>query len=119
MHRLWIALVGVSLLGCQAAGDKKPKLQTARDTLSYSIGLNFGHNLKRDSVDIDPQVFLQGLLDAGKDSAFRMLTDEQAQGAIMSYQREQQTRLEAGAKVAGEKRSARVCGRRQRQPALR
>jgi FKBP-type peptidyl-prolyl cis-trans isomerase FklB len=103
MHRFWIAAVAFALLGCQAAGDKKVKLETQKDKLSYSIGLNVGHNLGRDSIAINPDAFIRGLLDAGLDSAARLMTDAQVQETIMAYQAEQRTKLEEGSKVAGEK----------------
>jgi FKBP-type peptidyl-prolyl cis-trans isomerase FklB len=103
MHRFWIAAVAFALLGCQTAGDKKVKLETQKDKLSYSIGLNVGHNLGRDSIAINPDAFIRGVLDAGLDSAARLMTDAQVQETIMQYQAEQRTKLEEGAKVAGEK----------------
>jgi FKBP-type peptidyl-prolyl cis-trans isomerase FklB len=103
MHRFWIAAVAFALLGCQTAGDKKVKLETQKDKLSYSIGLNVGHNLGRDSIAINPDAFIRGVLDAGLDSAARLMTDAQVQETIMAYQAEQRTKLEEGSKVAGEK----------------
>ena len=103
MHRYWIAAVAFALLGCQTAGDKKVKLETQKDKLSYSIGLNVGRNLGRDSIAINPDAFIRGVLDAGLDSAARLMTDAQVQETIMQYQAEQRTKLEEGAKVAGEK----------------
>jgi FKBP-type peptidyl-prolyl cis-trans isomerase len=103
MHRFFIAAVAFALLGCQTAGDKKVKLETQKDKLSYSIGLNVGHNLGRDSIAINPDAFIRGVMDAGLDSTARLMTDAQVQETIMAYQAEQRTKLEEGAKVAGEK----------------
>ena len=103
MQRLWIAALALAVFGCQAAGDKKVKLETQKDKLSYSIGLSVGHNLGRDSVAINPEAFLQGVLDAAKDSASRLMTEEQVRDCITTFQNEQRTKLEEGAKVAGEK----------------
>ena len=103
MHRFWIAAAAFALLGCQTAGDKKVKLETQKDKLSYSIGLNVGHNLGRDSIAINPEAFIRGVVDAGLDSAARLMTDAQVQETIMAYQAEQRTKLEEGAKVAGDK----------------
>ena len=103
MHRFWIAAVAFALLGCQTAGDKKVKLETQKDKLSYSIGLNVGHNLGRDSIAINPDAFIRGVMDAGLDTAARLMTDAQVQATIMAYQAEQRTKLEEGSKVAGEK----------------
>ncbi len=106
MHRFWIVVAAFALLGCQATGDKKVKLETQKDKLSYSIGLNVGHNLGRDSIAINPDAFIRGLLDAALDSSARLMTEAQVQETIMQYQAEQRTKLEEGAKVAGEKNKA-------------
>jgi len=103
MQRLWIAALALALLGCQAAGDKKVKLETQKDKLSYSIGLSVGHNLNRDSIEINPDAFIRGVLDAAKDSSARLMTEEQVRDCIMAFQTEQRSKLEEGAKVAGEK----------------
>ena len=103
MHRFWIAAAAFALLGCQTAGDKKVKLETQKDKLSYSIGLNVGHNLGRDSIAINPDAFIRGVMDAGLDTTARLMTDAQVQETIMAYQAEQRTKLEEGAKVAGDK----------------
>jgi len=103
MQRFWIAALALAVFGCQAAGDKKVKLETQKDKLSYSIGLSVGHNLGRDSVAINPEAFLQGVLDAAKDSASRLMTEEQVRDCIMAFQTEQRSKLEEGSKVAGEK----------------
>jgi FKBP-type peptidyl-prolyl cis-trans isomerase FklB len=103
MHRFWIAVAAFALLGCQTTGDKKVKLETQKDKLSYSIGLNVGHNLGRDSIAINPDAFIRGVLDAALDSSARLMTDAQVQETIMQYQAEQRTKLEAESKVAGEK----------------
>jgi FKBP-type peptidyl-prolyl cis-trans isomerase FklB len=103
MHRFWIAAIAFALLGCQTAGDRKVKLETPKDKLSYSIGLNVGHNLRRDSIAINPDAFLRGLLDAGLDSASHLMSDAECQEAITQFQTEQRGKLEEGAKVAGEK----------------
>ncbi|HTY60024.1 MAG TPA: FKBP-type peptidyl-prolyl cis-trans isomerase [Bacteroidota bacterium] len=103
MHRVWIAAVAVALLGCQTAGDKKVKLETQKDKLSYSIGLNVGHNLGRDSIAINPDAFIRGVMDAALDSSAHLMTNAQVEETITQYQAEQRTKLEAEAQVTGEK----------------
>jgi FKBP-type peptidyl-prolyl cis-trans isomerase FklB len=103
MHRFWIVAVAFALLGCQTASDKKVKLETQKDKLSYSIGLNVGHNLGRDSIAINPDAFIRGVLDAALDSSARLMTDAQVQETIVQYQTEQRTKLEEESKVVGDK----------------
>jgi FKBP-type peptidyl-prolyl cis-trans isomerase FklB len=67
---------------------QKPKaltLETKKDKASYAIGLNIGKGLHRDSVDIDPKIFLQGLEDAlagGK----TLLTDDEVKATMIALQ---------------------------------
>jgi FKBP-type peptidyl-prolyl cis-trans isomerase len=70
------------------AATTKPKplvLETQKDKESYAIGLNIGKSLHRDSVDVDPKIFLKGVEDAlagGK----TLLTDDEIKTALMAVQ---------------------------------
>ena len=60
-------------------------LQTPKDKLSYSIGMNIGKSLKRDNVDVDPAVLLRAIKDVlggGK----LLLTDQEAQSTLTNLQ---------------------------------
>jgi len=81
-------------------------LATKKDSVSYSIGMNIGHSLKRDSVDINPNAFLRGVVDASADSAKRLLTDKDMQECLQQFQQEMREKQMAGAKAAGEKNKA-------------
>jgi len=62
-------------------------LKTDKDKNSYALGMNIGKGLHRDSVDIDPAILLRGLKDAmagGK----TLLSDQEAQAALMALQTE-------------------------------
>jgi FKBP-type peptidyl-prolyl cis-trans isomerase len=70
------------------AATTKPKplvLETQKDKESYAIGLNIGKSLHRDSIDVDPKIFLKGVEDAlagGK----TLLTDDEVKAALMAVQ---------------------------------
>ncbi len=76
----------------KAAPNATPKaatgpLKTQKDKVSYSIGLDIGRNLKRQGVDVDPQVLLRGLRDAvggGK----TLLTEEEVREVMTQWQAE-------------------------------
>lgn len=60
-------------------------LTTDKDKTSYALGLSIGKGLHRDSVEVDPKIFLRGLEDAmagGK----TLLTDDEAQAAMTALQ---------------------------------
>ena len=66
----------------------------------YAIGLNLGRNMKKDSVTIDPQVFLQGLKD-GLSGAKPALTDDQMRASLAQLQTDvQNQRQEKAARAA-------------------
>jgi FKBP-type peptidyl-prolyl cis-trans isomerase FklB len=103
MHSLWAAVLAVGLIGCQSTGEKNAKLETQKDKVSYSIGLNIGNNMKRDSIAINPDIFLRGVLDATVDSARRLMTDKEMQETMTVFQQEMQKKQMEQAHAAGQK----------------
>jgi FKBP-type peptidyl-prolyl cis-trans isomerase FklB len=76
-------------------------LTTQKDKFSYSLGMKMGENLHKQSVPVDPAILARGLKDAlagGK----TLLTDEQAQAAIMDVQKEMHEKQQAKMKEEGE-----------------
>jgi FKBP-type peptidyl-prolyl cis-trans isomerase FklB len=59
-----------------AAKPAPLQLVTDKDKQSYAIGLNVGKSLRRDSVDVEPKILLQGIEDALGDGTL-LLTDDQ------------------------------------------
>lgn len=103
MHQICTAVLVVGLAGCQSSGDKPVKLETKKDTLSYTIGMSVGKNLSRDSIAISPEAFLRGVLDAGRDTSTHALKDAQMMQAMQSFQAELMEKRAAAQKLAGEK----------------
>ncbi|MFZ0773806.1 MAG: FKBP-type peptidyl-prolyl cis-trans isomerase [Candidatus Sulfotelmatobacter sp.] len=76
-------------------------LKTPKDKFSYALGMKMGENLHKQSVPVDPAILARGLKDAlagGK----TLLTDDEAQAAIMEVQsdlhkKQQEKMQEAGA----------------------
>src|ERR1019366_4952178 len=88
----------------QAAAAKSQNdvtLKTPKDKASYVIGMNIGKNLQKDSVDVDPDILLQGIKDAlagGKS----LLTDDEAKAALSALQTDVSKRQQEKMQVAGE-----------------
>jgi FKBP-type peptidyl-prolyl cis-trans isomerase len=77
------AMVAVS--GASFASDA-PELKGDKEKISYSIGMEIGGNLKRGSVEVDPDMLAKGLKDSyvgGK----TLLTEEQARQALEDFQK--------------------------------
>jgi FKBP-type peptidyl-prolyl cis-trans isomerase len=77
-------------------------LDTQKDKASYAIGMNIGRSMKKDNVDIDPEILARGLKDA-LTGAKPLLTDEETQAVLSSLQndvrkRQQETFNQALAK---------------------
>jgi FKBP-type peptidyl-prolyl cis-trans isomerase FklB len=74
----------VALSGAAFAADA-PAITGDKEKLSYSIGMELGGNLKRGSVEVDPDMLAKGLKDSyggGK----TLLTEDEARQAIMTFQ---------------------------------
>lgn len=103
MYRLLAAALVVGLAGCQSTGDKNVSLETAKDKISYSIGLSVGKSLSKDSLEINHDAFLRGVKDATADSAHRLLTDAEIQQVMMAFQDSINTKRSERARAAAEK----------------
>jgi FKBP-type peptidyl-prolyl cis-trans isomerase FklB len=84
--RLAMAMcAAVALSGAAFAADA-PELKGDKEKLSYSIGMDIGGNLKRQSVEVDPDLLAQGVKDSyggGK----TLLTEDEARLAITTFQK--------------------------------
>jgi FKBP-type peptidyl-prolyl cis-trans isomerase FklB len=69
-------------------------LKTNRDKASYAFGVNLARNLKKEGVDLDSTLVARGLKD-GFGATKPLLTDEEAQAALMAYSGEVRKRVEA------------------------
>jgi len=103
VNPVWAAVLMFGLTGCQNEGEKQVKLETQMDKVSYSIGLNIGNNMKRDSIKVNAQALLRGIMDASADSAARLMTPAQIQETMAAFQQELAKQQEEKARVAGEK----------------
>jgi FKBP-type peptidyl-prolyl cis-trans isomerase len=84
---------------------KKPAnstLETARDKASYAIGMNIGKSMKRDAVDLDPDIVARGMKDAlsGNQS---LLTDEEIQAILTNLQNDVRKHQQEAFQQVGEK----------------
>jgi len=92
----WLALCGIGLLTLQVTVGQTPSLKTDKEKLSYAMGMDLGRQLRLQSVDIEPELFKQGLRDAlsgGK----TLLTEQEVRAAIAGLQaglKEKQTALQ-------------------------
>lgn len=86
-----------------AAGSKAAAplvLNTPKEKASYAIGQNIGKAMKKDSVDIDPNILARGIKDAVT-GAKQAMTDEEEQATLQALQTEMKGKMEAKAAATG------------------
>ncbi len=108
-RRLALAMCGVVALSGAAFAADVPELKGDKEKISYSIGMDIGGNLKKGSVEIDPDMLAKGIKDSyggGK----TLLTEDQAREAIADFQKtlmakkaEEMKKLSEKNKADGEK----------------
>jgi FKBP-type peptidyl-prolyl cis-trans isomerase len=85
-----------------AAKTTQPlKLTTQKDKVSYAIGLNIGQGMKKDSLDIDPNILLRGLKDA-MSGAKPLMTDEEVKVVMTEFRTEMMKKKEGETQQAGQ-----------------
>jgi len=102
MKYLFIVLLAVGLFACQSSTQNKVQLKSSKDSVSYSIGMNIGNNLKSQMVDVDPNIVAQGIKDV-LDSNKTLCTPEQAQEIIMTFQKQLMAKREESMKGQADK----------------
>jgi FKBP-type peptidyl-prolyl cis-trans isomerase FklB len=95
------AKAGSATVAGKAPAAKTLALTTPKDKASYAIGMNIGNGLHRDSVEVDPNILLEGLkatLAGGK----ALLTDDEAKSALTELQAEVTKRQQEKLQIVGE-----------------
>jgi FKBP-type peptidyl-prolyl cis-trans isomerase len=73
-------------------------LKTSKEKFSYALGMKMGANLHKQSVPVDPNILARGLKD-GLSGGKTLLTEEQAQAALVEVQndlrKKQQEKMQA------------------------
>ena len=108
-RRLALAMCGVIALSGAAFAADAPELKTDKEKVSYSIGMDIGGNLRRGSIEVDPDLLAKGVKDSyggGK----TLLTEDQARQALADFQQtlmakkaEEMQKLSEKNKADGEK----------------
>ena len=81
---------------------QKVELKTAKDKLSYSIGFDMGSSIKRNEVDVDPNIVTKAIKDAlsgGKP----LMTEQEMRDSINAFQKEMVAKQQERTKLMGEK----------------
>jgi len=80
-----IGVLGLLLLVSQVGAEEKPALKDQKDKVSYSIGMDIGNNLKKQSIDIDPDILAQGIKDTFSGGK-TLLTEQEFRDTLTAFQ---------------------------------
>jgi FKBP-type peptidyl-prolyl cis-trans isomerase FklB len=94
--QLLVALA-IVLLVSQVIAQEKPALKSQKEKMSYIIGMDIGNNLKKQSIDIDPNILAKGVKDAFSGSQ-SLLTEQEIRETTMAFQKEMMAKQEEVAK---------------------
>ena len=82
-----IVMLGILFLVSQVNAEEKLVLKNQKEKVSYIIGMDIGGNLKKQSIDIDPNILAKGIQDA-LGGAKSLLTDQEMQETMVAFQKE-------------------------------
>ena len=98
--KLPLPLLVSATLSLTAYAAETP-LSTEKDKVSYSIGMDLGHNLRSQKLEIDPKAFNQGFNDAFQGHKTR-LSEDQAKEVLTSFNQKWMKEREKQNKILGE-----------------
>jgi len=89
MKSILLSAVALFLAVSVFAEEKPPQLKDLKDKASYSIGLNFGFNFKRQNIDLNSEAFAAGFKDAmtGKKP---LMSEEEVRETMMAFEKDMQ-----------------------------
>jgi len=94
-----LAALGILFLVSQVYGEENLVLKNEKDKVSYSIGMAMGKDIKRQSIDIDPDILAKGIKDVLSGGKV-LLTDQEVSETMAAFQKEMIAKL--GEKNKGE-----------------
>lgn len=94
MTMRWMTVVGMVLLAGAAAAQEPEVLEGHKEQLSYALGMNFWIKLRDQSVEVDPELCIQGFRDALSESK-TLLTEAEVRTILTDLQTELRQRQRA------------------------
>jgi UDP-GlcNAc:undecaprenyl-phosphate/decaprenyl-phosphate GlcNAc-1-phosphate transferase len=97
----WIMILGLTFLAVPVNAQDQAPLKNDKEKLSYALGMDFGNQLKKQTIEIDPSLFAKGLndlLSGGK----TLMTEEEGRTAVANLQAEMKRKAAEARKADGE-----------------
>lgn len=98
----WVAVLSLVLWAGRAGAADAPAFKDSKEKSSYAIGMDIGNNLKRQSVEVDPDLLAQGLKDVVTGGKTR-LTEAEVRETLMALQKDLMAKAEERMKAQAEK----------------
>jgi len=118
MRSKLIVVLGILFFVSLVSAEEKPVLKNQKEKVSYSIGLNVGRklgdDLKKQSIDIDPNLITKGIQDALV-GAKPLLTDQEIQETMIAFQKEMMAKWEEIGKKTRQMERLSLLGTRKRK----
>jgi FKBP-type peptidyl-prolyl cis-trans isomerase FklB len=102
MKYLWIIVLGILFFSSQVIGEEKGAPKNQKDRVSYVIGMDIGTNLKKQSIEVNPELLFKGIKD-GLSGNKPAMSEQEIKETIAAFQKEMQAKQEEVAKKMGEK----------------
>lgn len=96
------AVLGIMFLAAIGHAGESDVLKTEQDKVSYSLGMDIGNNLKRQSMEIDPEILARGLKDAFSGGKL-LMSEEEYRNTMANFRKEMMAKQQAQMKTKGEK----------------
>jgi len=100
--RLLITVLSIVLLADTAIAGENIVLEKKNDKISYCIGMDIGKSLKKQPIDINPEILAQGIKDAFS-GVKPLLTEEEFRNIMTNFKKEMMDKQRAHLKTLGEK----------------
>ena len=100
--RILMAVVVCAVLLTGHAFAEEPVLKDQKDKVSYSIGTDIANNLKKQSIDIDPDLLAKGIKDVYSGSK-PLLTEKEVHDTLTAFQKEMMAKMQEKQKKMGDK----------------
>lgn len=99
----YIAIItGFLIIGCESSDNQQaPKLETAIDSVSYSIGVDIGKNMKTQELDINDKAMFAGWSAAFNGDTLQ-LTEEDMLATLNNFRKVMQEKVQQRAKAQAE-----------------
>jgi len=102
MKSCLVIIVCMALAASPVFAGEKLELKTQKDKVSYAIGLDVGNGLKKNEVDVDPDIVAKAIKDILSDNK-PLMTEQEVKATIMDLQKDVQAKQQERMKAQGEK----------------